>query len=172
MIRWLGFGLVILGSAAVGLAVSWEMEKRLVQLREMRRMVEMLEGEIRCANSTLSECFHHVAGRTLPPFDTFLENMAEHMEEFRGDTVQEIFRQHVEQDLSDTALLTEDLEQLKRLGEQLGYLDVQMQLGALTLYQNQLEDSYKRAAEAYVGKAKLCRYLGLMGGLFLAIIFI
>lgn len=172
MIRWLGIGLVIAGSTAIGLAVSWEMEKRLVQLREMRRMVGMLEGEIRCANSTLSECFRHVAGRICEPFGAFLENMAEHMEEFRGDTVQEIFTQHVEQDLRDTALASEDLEQLKRLGEQLGYLDAQMQLNALALYQNQLEDSYKRAAEAFAGKAKLCRYLGLMGGLFLAIIFI
>ena len=87
-------------------------------------------GEIRCANSTLSECFRHVAGRICEPFGAFLENMAEHMEEFRGDTVQEIFTQHVEQDLRDTALATEDLEQLKRLGEQLGYLDAQMQLNA------------------------------------------
>ncbi len=29
MIRWLGIGLVIAGSTAVGLAVSWEMENAL-----------------------------------------------------------------------------------------------------------------------------------------------
>lgn len=172
MIRWIGIGLMIMGATAFGLAMSRELEKRLIQLREIKKMVSMLKGEIRCANSTLAEGFYHVAERIMPPFSEFLRNMAAHMEEFRGDTIQEIFREHVDTDLKESALLAEDLEQLGRLGDQLGYLDLQMQINAMEHYESQLDDAYEQAAQAFGNKSKMYRYLGLMGGLFLAIIFI
>lgn len=172
MIKWIGIGLMVIGTTAFGLSMSRDLEKRIIQLKEIRKMVSMLQGEIRCANSTLAEGFYHVARRVAQPFSNFLEKMADHMEEFRGDTMQTIFLEHVQTDLKDTVLQSEDLEQLSRLGEQLGYLDMQMQLDALELYEKQLEDAYRQAEETFQKQSKMYRYLGFMGGLFLAIILI
>ena len=172
MLKIIGIGLVICGSTATGLAISRDMEKRILELNELQKMLKMLAGEIGYANATLAESFHHVAKRIKKPFSCFLENMALHMEAFLGHPMQEIFQRHVEEDLSHTALLAEDLEQLVRFGEQLGYLDVKMQLNAIAMYERQLCDTCTQAREVFKSKSKVCRYLGVMGGLFLAVLFV
>ena len=172
MLKWLGIGLMICGSTAVGVVMSRELEQRIILLQELRKVMSMLEGEIHYANATLSEAFYHVARRSKQPFSGFLEHMAERMDGLSGGTIQEIFQMYVDQDLKNTALLTSDLEQLKRLGEQLGYLDVKMQQKAIQLYTEQLQETCAQAAGVYQSKSKICRYLGIMGGLFLAILFI
>lgn len=172
MIRWAGVGFIIMGCTALGLALSNELEKRIGLLREIEKMVGMLQGEIRCANATLAESFYHVAGRIKEPFAALLVKMAEHMEGFKGNTIKEIFAEHVDHELKNIGLLPDDLAQLKSLGEQLGYLDAAMQLEALELYREHLREAAEQAAEAYRRKSKMYRYLGFMGGLFLAIIFI
>lgn len=172
MLKWIGIGLVICGSTAAGISLSRDLEKRVKQLNELRKVVVMLQGEIRYSNAPLSEAFHHVSLRIKEPFAIFLEHVAGHMEEFSGETLSDIFSQHIQEDLKYTSLLPEDLEQLKRLGESMGYLDRQMQLETMNLYLDQVNTACEEAAEHYRNKSKLYHCLGVMGGLFLAVIFI
>ena len=171
MFKIIGLGLVICGCTAMGMAAGNEMERRIRDLEEIIKMLEFLEGEIGYANAVLAESFCHVARRMRKPFSFFLENMAEHMERFEGDTLQKIFAQHVQKDLRQTALHPEDREALIGFGEQLGYLDVKMQLTAIAHYKSQLTKACAQAQEHYRKNSKMYRYLGLMGGLFLAVIF-
>ena len=172
MLKWIGIGLVICGSTAAGISFSKDLERRVKQLSELRKAIVMLQGEIRYSNSPLSEAFHHVSLRIKEPFAMFLEHVAGHMEAFCGETLSDIFMQHIQEDLKRTALLPGDLEQLGRLGDNLGYLDRQMQLETMNLYMEQLDMAHQEAKEHYRSKSRLYHCLGVMGGLFLAIIFI
>lgn len=172
MIKYIGLGLVICGCTAMGMAAGNEMERRVRDIRELLKLLELLEGEIGYANAVLSEGFRHASGRMRKPYSVFLEKMAEHMDELRGDTLGEIFRQYVRTELRHTALLPADREGLVCFGEQLGNLDVRMQLAAIALYREQLSQTCAQAQEAYRSDVKLYRCLGLMGGLFLAVIFL
>lgn len=172
MIKWLGIGFVILGSTAMGMVMSGDLEKRVRQLKELRKMLVMIQGEIRYANAPLSEAFHHVGRRVPAPFQEFLEHVACQMEEYRGEVFSDIFARNVRIDLAGTALKKEDKEQLLRLGENLGYLDGQMQMNSIELYLHQLNETCEEASQEVRNKSKVYHCLGVMGGLFLAIIFI
>lgn len=172
MLRYMGLGFIIFGCTAMGLSAGHELERRIRDLRELLKLLELLEGEIGYANEALNEAFRHAARRMKKPFAGFLENMAGHMDELRGDTLRDIFAQHVREDLSHTALSAEDREGLVCFGEQLGNLDVRMQLAAIALYKEQLSQSCEQARENWKKDSKLYRCLGLMGGLFLAVMFL
>lgn len=172
MVKYIGMGLVIFGCTAMGISAGNEMEGRIRDIRELLKLLELLEGEIGYANAVLSEGFRHAARRMKKPYAVFLENMAEHMDELRGDTLGSIFAQHVREDLQHTALVPGDKEGLACFGEQLGNLDVRMQLAAIALYKEQLSQSCVQAQEAWRRDSRLYRCLGLMGGLFCAILFL
>ena len=59
-----------------------------------------------------------------------------------------------------------------QMGAFLGYLDKDMQLGTLDLYLQELAGEIKAAQESIPGKQKVCRSLGIMGGLFLVLLLI
>lgn len=172
MIKYVGLGLVIWGCTAMGMSAGNEMAGRIRDIRELLKFLELLEGEIGYANAVLTEGFRHAARRMGKPYASFLKNMAEHMDELRGDMLGEIFEQHVREDLRHTALLPADKEGLVCFGEQLGNLDVKMQLAAIALYKEQLTQTCTQAQERYQRDSKMYRCLGLMGGLFLAVVFL
>ena len=172
MVKYIGLGLVICGCTAMGMSAGNEMERRIRDIRELLKLLELLEGEIGYANAVLAEGFCHAAKRMKKPYAAFLENMAGHMDELRGDTLGSIFERHVREDLRHTSLLPQDKEGLVCFGEQLGNLDVKMQLAAIALYKEQLTQSCAQAQEAWRSDSKLYRCLGLMGGLFLAVLFL
>lgn len=172
MVKVIGLGLVVLGCTAMGMSAGSEMERRIRELRELLKLLELLEGEIGYAHAVLTEGFRHAARRMRKPYAVFLENMADHMDELRGDALRDIFAQHVREDLKDASLLEADREGLVGFGEQLGNLDVRMQLAAIALYREQLTQAHAQAQEEWKRDSKLYRCLGLMGGLFLAVLFL
>ena len=143
MLKWLGAGLVICGSAAIGASMTGDLRRRILELQEMRQ-----------------------------PFQGFLECMADQMEEYRGEAMAEIFRQGMKERLGATALRATDLELLERFGESLGYLDVKTQMDSMDLFLEQVSRLCLEAEEELRSKAKVYRYLGVSAGLFLAIILI
>lgn len=172
MVRCIGLGLVIFGCGALGLSAGNELERRIRDLRELLKLLELLEGEIGYAHAVLTESFRHAARRMGRPYAGFLEHMADHMDELRGDGLRDVFEQHVREDLKQTALLSADKEELICFGEQLGNLDVRMQLAAIALYKEQLSRTCVQAQEVWKRDSKLYRCLGFMGGLFLAVLFL
>lgn len=87
-----------------------------------------------------------------------------------GKTFGELWRGQIDRELAGTFLKKEDKEQLKTLGEVLGYLDLEMQLNSLDLYLEQLDLSILEAQEAIRTKRKLYQSLGVAGGIFLILL--
>lgn len=58
------------------------------------------------------------------------------------------------------------------LGEHLGYLDLEMQMKQLSLYEENLEEEISRLKEEASVKKRLYRSLGILGGLLLAVLLI
>ena len=73
--------------------------------------------------------------------------------------------------LRQTRLTSGDLEELKSFGAGLGYLDRSMQLSQLEQYEEQLKQKIEELNVGLPVRKKLCRSLGIMGGLFLIVLF-
>ena len=63
-------------------------------------------------------------------------------------------------------------EFLITVGEYLGYMDLEMQIKQLSLYEKNLEEEISRLKEEASGKKRLYRSLGILGGLLLAVLLV
>ena len=92
------------------------------------------------------------------------------MDHCEGETFQEIWDRRIREDLRETRLTKTDLESLRHMGENIGYLDHEMQLGTLGLYTEQLENEIHAAEKVFGSKSRIYHCLGVMGGIFIAIL--
>ena len=70
--------LFCLGAAAtIGFLKAEELKSRVKRLEEFKRMMMLLQGELRFHRATLSEAFESVSRRVEEPFAGFLEETAE-----------------------------------------------------------------------------------------------
>lgn len=168
MLRWMGLGFLFLGCSFFGVTKSRELKKRLEMLEEFRRVLLLLAGEIRCVRSTLPEAFERISGKVADPFDRFLKQVARQTEKDGKRPFFELYEEAL-QVFQGTPLKKEDRGLLRELGQQLGYLDVQMQLGTLELYEELVREEIQKAAAEYGQKARMYRYLGVLTGVFLVV---
>ncbi len=88
------------------------------------------------------------------------------------DAFKEFWRRLVEQEAGKFYFTGEELGLLERVGENFGYLDVQMQLKNLELYMEQAQVLIENAQKELKDRQKVARALSLMCGLFLVILLI
>ena len=64
------------------------------------------------------------------------------------------------------------VEELARLGEDLGYMDITMQENTINLYLEELKGEISQTRQEAPARKKLYQALGLMAGMFLAILLV
>ena len=170
MLKLAGSFLVIAVSLLYGWKVKEELKAHANQLVGMKEMLLMLQGEISYARTPLKEAFWQMASQGKEPFSSFLKRAAEEMEGNEG-SIAEFWGRLVEE-AEDFFLTGEERELLKRVGENFGYLDTQMQLKNLELYIGQTEALIQKAQEELKDRQRLSATLSLMCGLFLVILLI
>lgn len=170
MLKLLGGCMIVGGCFGLGMWYRAQFKGRLKAVRLLRRILELLSGEVRYGRATLPECCGHVAKYLEPPMgEAFLEIERE-MGENTGLSFGEIFRGRTEEALRTFSLKGEDREIFFRFAEQTGFADGQMQLKTL-------EESIEllRAAEGNLenenaGKCRMAVGLGAMSGILLILI--
>lgn len=172
VLKVIGLICMIAGGAGVGYSMSVQVGRRYRQLQALQRMVAFLMGEITYGNTPLPEALKHAAERMEEPFASFLNELAKEMMKFPSKTFAELFSQNVYHHLKGSSLDKKDLEMLCHMGTSLGYLDRDMQLRTLQLYETELNQEVVAAYETMPGRQKLYQTLGIMGGLFLVILFL
>ena len=164
--------LVILSCTAMGYGKSLNYSKRLRELEEIQKMVYFLLGEITYRREALPEAMVRVADKVRPPLSQFLREVSKAAKEYQGERFSRIFSLKAAEYLKDTSLTKRDLEELARLGEDLGYMDITMQENTIHLYLEALKGEIARTEKEAPAKKKMYQALGLMAGIFLAVMLI
>ncbi len=170
LLKIIGCALIILSSAGMGFFFSNEMRCRIDDLRELRKLVMLLRGDIRYGNTPLPEAVTAIARRHKGSFTAFFTKVSARLNELSGLTFQEIWKEAVEKELLDTSLSKRDKMQLLQFGENLGYLDKDMQMNTLDLFLSQLEEETRELTKSAKEKSYLYNSLGIMAGIFISII--
>ena len=170
LLKIIGCTLIILSSAGMGFFFSNEMRCRIDDLRELRKLVLLLRGDIRYGNTPLPEAVNAIARRHKGSFEAFFNKVSTSLNELSGLTFQEIWKDAVGKKLVDTSLSRRDKTQLLQFGENLGYLDKEMQMNTLDLFLSQLEEETKELSKAVKEKSYLFNSLGIMAGIYISII--
>jgi len=83
-----------------------------------------------------------------------------------------LWQHALERYFSDTHLDKRNLELLKNMGTNMGYLDREMQVGAIDLYLEQLKLNIRKMQEELPEKRRILNCLGVMGGIFVAVVLV
>lgn len=170
MLKIIGVLLVVASSAGLGFSMSRDMRLRIEQLRYLKKILLMLQGEIKYVRSPLPEAFRNIGRRVREPFASFFEELASDMDHMEGVTFRELWEKQIGEHFTETNLTKRDLEQLRQMGENMGYLDQEMQLNTIGLYAQQMDAELQTAEGTYGTKSRVYNCLGVMAGIFIAIL--
>lgn len=170
MLKIAGILLIVAAGAGIGFSKSFELTKRERALETILRMVILLKGEIRYGNASLHDAFCGAASKLSGEYACFLEAVAERMEAKTGESFGRLFRECAGEYLSELEFDAQQREKLFSLGENLGYLDLAMQIKQLDLYEKELEYSIEELRRELPAQKKAYQSLGILGGVLLAIL--
>lgn len=163
--------ILILGSSTyAGWLFGERYRKRLNGLLEWKKLLRMIEGEMRYRKVPLGDIFTHVKSRTSGTFSDWLSWMARMLGGYSGRTFRELWEEGIDTYLTDSDFAREDIAMMKELGSQLGYLDIQMQETAIGHAVLQLEAKISELEQAAAEKQKISRTLGVSAGIFCVVI--
>lgn len=168
--------LLIFSVIAIGAMAGIKKGNRIIhqyqELLYLKKAVLLIHGEIRYNCGTVGEVFFNVSKRLKEPYKSSFKTLSEELENHSGEDFSHMWNAYVTEPVSKSGLSGQDVERFKELGENIGYLDMQMQLNYLDFYIEKLNIRIDEAKTSLDGNVKLCRTLGVMGGLLAAIFMI
>ena len=130
------------------------------------------KGQILYASAPLPEALETVGKRMDGALGTLFLETAASLESQPGEPFPVIWRKAVSVMEGKTALSKSDRQTLETLGEHLGFLDRETQERTLLLYLEQVDTELEVLREHRQERCRLYTSLGVMGGLFLAVILV
>ena len=172
MLKIVGSILVIFGCAAMGFYMVERMKRRIVELEQVKKQLMFMEGEIRVGFRPVKDIFAQLEQRTEGNWKAFYCFLQTNMERKKQGALASIWMEGIKETLKTSLLNQNEKRTWQELGENLGYLDKEMQITLLHICEEHFEE-YRLQAEEYLeGNAKIYQTLGIMGGIFLTIIFV
>lgn len=163
--KYIGVFLASVACVVLGFEMAGDIRKRIIHLRSLQCALRMLKGEIEYAISSLEEAFEHISKRLEPPFSIFFYAVSSELKELDNQNLNEIWKKQIKILAKNSCLKEEDLILLDELGNQLGYLDVDMQIRTIDALYVQLEERLKQLVEESLVSCKLYQSLGFLGAL-------
>ncbi len=165
-----GCVLVITSCTGMGWLFGTEIKKRLEDLKSAKTVALLLRGDIRYAHTALPEALENVSRRHEGRLGPFLKKVAKDLREYTGKSFQEIWKSTMNSELKNTSLTKKDKMCLQQFGEQLGYLDKDMQINHIDWYIAQVEEDMKEISMDAKDKIRLYRSLGVLFGVLITIL--
>ena len=137
-------------------------QKRLEQGIAIKRMLYLLQGEIRYGFTPLPEAVLKIS--------TKIKKVAKQLETHSEESFAKIWQQTAEQKLKQVIYEPKFYEILKNMGETIGYLDQQMQEKTILLTIEQLDDQIFLMKDQVVKNCKMYRSLGISLSVLIVII--
>lgn len=168
----IGFLVVVIAASAAGSLVAASYRARARELTHLRLALHLLETEITYASSALPGALQRVAaGVPSPVRDIFLEAAAV-MRSGQGVSAGDAWERAVREVFPLTALEAGDREILLALAGYLGVTDREDQRRHLALAAERLKAREELAQDERKTSERLWRYLGVLGGLALGVVFL
>ncbi len=172
MVKIFGALLVILSCSTIGVYFSSLVRGRVADLRAMKKNITILRGDIKYGNTTLPEAIGAISRRNVDNFKEFFAGVEQDLLSSSGLSFQTIWEEGTKNYMKNSYMNQQDREQLNHLGENLGYLDKEMQLKTIDFYIEQLDHELQDSIATMKEKTRLYNMLGILSGLFLAVVLI
>ncbi|MEG2774554.1 MAG: stage III sporulation protein AB [Acetivibrio sp.] len=170
VLKILGSVFIIFSTSFLGYLLGMEKKNRLKQLRQLKKAGYLLRGEIQYGYTPLPEALINLGERSQTVFSDFFISVAEKLKKYEGESFYGIWEKEIKENLIKTSLQVGDKKKLMALGENLGYLDQEMQIKNIDLYLDGLEEEIKVEMNSQNEKIRLYQLLGVLSGIFVTIV--
>lgn len=170
MIKCIGALIIIFSGIGFGFYKAAKEQKRLEQGVAIKRMLYLLQGEIRYGFTPLPEAILKISTKTEPEFRPFLKKVARQLETHSEESFSKVWEQALKQKLKNILYEPKFYEILKNMGETIGYLDQQMQEKTILLTIEQLDDQIFLMKDQVIKNCKMYRSLGISLSVLIVII--
>lgn len=176
MVRICGALLILAGSIGISYSFNHDMRCYIALKRELIKMLQLLEGEIRHRNLNLPECFASVPDRLSEPVAGFLTKLTEELRYREGTALSVLWSEKVHAYFSSAAgptrciLKDGDIEGLCGFGEEFGYRDQTMQINMIQQYEARLEEEVSGTLKQMQETSRIYSTMGVLGGVFVIVV--
>ncbi|MCM1047967.1 MAG: stage III sporulation protein AB [Clostridiales bacterium] len=169
MLRLVGIIMLMFGCIGLGVNKASEEKQRIVRLREIRRMIVRIQGEMAYGKRTLPEiCLIFSENSTEPYNDAFL-GIFKQLEANDGRALEDIWKESLTHCMKDMPLEIEEKDILINLTDHMGIMDEASQAADIGQSLDMITDHIAQAEAEYKNKVKVIMSVSIMAGLFLAI---
>ncbi|MDR0974597.1 MAG: stage III sporulation protein AB [Ruminococcus sp.] len=164
------FFIVILLLAASGAGIYFRntLSHRMIILRQLRLALDKITVMIKYRSDTLTSIFTALSSDVSLNELTFIRETLVNLED---KSFAESYSEAVD-NFKPAGLKSSDREIIKGIGSVLGVSDTEGQISSLLIYEKELEAAFVAAASDVKTKSKLYSSLGLLSGVFIAILLI
>lgn len=159
--KWIGTALLLGAAGLIGHFMALERERRVRELAALIHALERLETEVVYGLTYLVDAFSRV-GEDYPECRVLFVRAAEALR--RGGTARTAWAEGVRAHRLHSSLTREDLRPLEKTGMVLGLSSAHDQQRHLQLARREVEARLEEARERLPQVTRLCRTLGVFGG--------
>lgn len=170
MVRLLGAVLVVVSCGIWGLSVAWSYRLRPRELRAFISGLKLLETEIAYACTPLPQALEKIGGQLEGAVKMLFLQLARRLRDEPGLPATYAWEQGLNGLKEKSALLPQDLEILRALGQGLGLSGREDQVKNLELAREHLKRQLALAEEAAERQGRMWRTLGFLLGITLALL--
>jgi stage III sporulation protein AB len=168
----LGMVLILVSCSGLGLIYSTRLKRRVDDFITYKKALILLKSEINYSVTPLPEAFENV-GKKIDGYigEYFTVISKELKNKITGD-INKVFKEHALKILQDTCLNKSDIENIVSFSSNLGILDKESQINNIKLQIEVVNEEIENARVDEGKNGKLFKVLGVLGGIFVIVIFI
>ena len=161
--------LIIAACSVIGFEISNGFARRTKNLRLWKDALRIMEAEIVYSQTPVTQVFRNLSKQLPHPMKEFFEQLSKDMASERMD-LYEIWSKKIEQFTGVFHLKSEDVEILKQFGRTLGKYDILQHEKQIQLTMTHLDRKATEANEQNAKFGKMSRALGVLSGIFIALL--
>ena len=169
-IKIIGAILVIGAFYMYGEVLCRREKERLSVLEQMHSLGRIFKAEVRCSISEIDEVFENIRDKVGVVVEEFIKEVTQIIKCKECIDVSDDWRKLIREKLKVAHLKEEDFIVLDRFGENLGYLDRQMQIDNTDLYIEEISKHIKNVSISLKEKAKLYKSISVSIGICIVLI--
>jgi stage III sporulation protein AB len=170
MMKLIGACLILIATTWAGFKYAYHFRERPKQIKQLRDALSLLKTEIGYGTRPLIQACEHVAERIEGMVGEIFSKSAENLKKMDGASTYDCFQQAIEHIWSRTAMKKAEKSILLHFCQTLGRSDRQDQLQHMALAKANLEVEEGKAREEQVQYEKMCKTVGILGGVLLIIL--
>ncbi len=169
--KWIGALLILSVTTWIGFDWSHKLNKRPVQIRQLKNALQILEAEMLYSQAPLQAAFIVISEQIPEPIKSFFQNISEKMNANQIDLLY-IWDEEVSELIKISSLSKNESEILKQFGRTLGQHDYLQQQKHIQLTVTYLDRELEDARDYQLRYGKMAKNLGFLCGLFIVLLLI